>query len=91
MFFSLQKITALLIAYRYAIIFPIAVIEGPAVSIIVGSLSQAGYLIFLYIFSLFLVTWLEIRSIMLLESLGVYILYVNEIIYSKLIPKKLLE
>ena len=44
MFFSLQKIIALLITYKYAIIFPIAVIEGPAVSIIAGSLIQAGYL-----------------------------------------------
>jgi membrane protein DedA with SNARE-associated domain len=44
MFFSLQKIIALLITYKYAIIFPIAVIEGPAVSIIAGSLAQAGYL-----------------------------------------------
>jgi membrane protein DedA with SNARE-associated domain len=44
MFFTLQKIIALLITYKYAIIFPIAVIEGPTVSIIAGSLAQAGYL-----------------------------------------------
>ncbi len=44
MFFSLQNIIDLLITYKYAIIFPVSIIEGPAVSIIAGSLAQAGYI-----------------------------------------------
>ena len=52
MFFSLQSIIALLITYKYAIIFPIAVIEGPTVSIIAGSLAQAGYMNVFYVYAL---------------------------------------
>jgi len=52
MFFSLQKIIGLLIAYKYAIIFPVAVIEGPAISIIAGYLGQSGYLNVFFVYVL---------------------------------------
>lgn len=37
-------IIALLIKYRYLLIFPIAVLEGPIISMVVGFLIYAGYL-----------------------------------------------
>lgn len=49
MFLGIDKVMALLISYKYAIIFPIAVIEGPTISIIAGVLVGRGY------FNLFLV------------------------------------
>jgi membrane protein DedA with SNARE-associated domain len=42
-FYGLPKIISSLITYRYAVVFPIAVIEGPLVSIIAGSLAAQGY------------------------------------------------
>jgi membrane protein DedA with SNARE-associated domain len=52
MFFSLQKIIALLITFKYVIIFPIAVIEGPAVSILAGYLAQEGYFNVYFVYAL---------------------------------------
>lgn len=49
MFLGIDKVMALLISYKYAVIFPIAVIEGPTISIIAGVLVGRGY------FNLFLV------------------------------------
>ena len=40
---TIASLTALLLAYRYWILFPIAVFEGPFVALIVGSLCAFGY------------------------------------------------
>lgn len=42
MFFSLDSIVNLLTTYKYILLFPIAVIEGPIVSVISGFLSAHG-------------------------------------------------
>ncbi len=52
MAFSLQKILELIIAYRYAVIFPIAVVEGPIISIISGFLASSGYLNVYFVYPL---------------------------------------
>ena len=44
MIFPLEKVFELILTYRYAIIFPIAVIEGPIISIIAGFLASSNYL-----------------------------------------------
>ncbi len=44
MFFSLQQILALLTLYKYAIIFPLAVLEGPVVAVVSGFLASVGAL-----------------------------------------------
>ena len=40
---TIAGLTAILLAYRYWILFPIAVIEGPFLALVVGSLSALGY------------------------------------------------
>lgn len=51
MFFSFDKIVALLVVYKYWAIFPIAVIEGPIIAILSGFLTSSGlvngYLVYL--------------------------------------------
>ena len=47
MFFSLDQISHLLLQYKYFILFPIAVIEGPIVTVIAGFLSSLGHMDFL--------------------------------------------
>src|SRR3989344_2135523 len=42
MIFSLQSLPELLLTYRYAIIFPVAVVEGPIISILSGLLIASG-------------------------------------------------
>jgi len=42
MFISLTKIINLLLAYKYMLLFPIAVIEGPIITVIAGFLSSKG-------------------------------------------------
>ncbi len=49
-FLSTPSIIALLTAHRYAIYFPITIIEGPIVTIVAGFLSSLGYLDFLIIY-----------------------------------------
>ena len=44
MFFSLQQVTQLLLQYKYLILFPIVVVEGPIITIIAGFLASQGYL-----------------------------------------------
>ncbi len=44
MFFTLEKIISLILVYKYAIIFPIAIIEGPIVTLVAGSLAATGHL-----------------------------------------------
>lgn len=46
MVFSLSEITASLLAYKYLILFPISIIEGPVVTIIAGFLASLGYINF---------------------------------------------
>lgn len=52
MFFSLEQITELLIQYKYFILFPVIVIEGPIISVIAGFLMALKYFDF---YTLFLV------------------------------------
>lgn len=40
---TLAGVSELLLAYRYWILFPIAVLEGPFLALVVGSLSALGY------------------------------------------------
>jgi len=47
---STGKILGLLIAYRYAIFFPLTVVEGPIVTIIAGFLVSLGYMNFLIVY-----------------------------------------
>lgn len=42
--FSLAQVTAWIISYKYAILLPIAIIEGPIVTVISGLLVAHGYL-----------------------------------------------
>jgi len=51
-FLTAGKIFSLLLAYRYAIFFPLAVAEGPIVTIIAGFLTSLGYFNFLVIYIL---------------------------------------
>lgn len=46
MFFPLEQITELLIQYKYFILFPIIVIEGPIISVVAGFLIALNYLSF---------------------------------------------
>lgn len=46
----LGKILSLLISYRYAVFFPLTIIEGPIVTIIAGFLSSLGYFNFLFLY-----------------------------------------
>lgn len=41
--FGLEQITALVIQYKYAIAFPLLIVEGPVTSVVVGFLSSLGY------------------------------------------------
>ncbi|MFH1346808.1 MAG: DedA family protein [Spirochaetota bacterium] len=43
MFFSLSQITELLIQYKYLILFPITVLEGPIISVVAGFLVALKY------------------------------------------------
>lgn len=47
---TLAKFTALIIAHGYAIIFPIAVVEGPIIAVFSGFLVSLGYLNFFMVF-----------------------------------------
>lgn len=49
MFVSLEKVIPILIAYKYFLLFPLTVIEGPIITIIAGFLASHGY------FSVFIV------------------------------------
>src|SRR3989344_1342849 len=40
---TLEALTALLLAYRYWILLPIAIVEGPFLALVVGSLTSFGY------------------------------------------------
>lgn len=44
MLFSLDQITELFVTYRYALIFPLTVLEGPIVTVIGSFLASQGYL-----------------------------------------------
>jgi len=44
--FSLEQISQLLIAYKYLILFPIVVIEGPIATVISGFIASLGYMNF---------------------------------------------
>lgn len=43
MLVSLDELLALLLTYRYAVLFPAAVVEGPMVMILTGFLASLGY------------------------------------------------
>jgi membrane-associated protein len=55
MFFSLPRLLQLIETYRYALLFPIAVFEGPIATIIAGFLISLGYLNGLLAYPLILV------------------------------------
>ena len=44
MFLDLNNIVSWLLYYKYAVLFPITIIEGPIITIIAGFLSSQGYL-----------------------------------------------
>ncbi len=44
MFISLATVVELLMTYRYFVLFPLSVLEGPIVTILAGFLSSLGYL-----------------------------------------------
>ncbi len=44
MFFSLENIYAWLLVYKYLVLFPITIVEGPIITIIAGFLVSLGYL-----------------------------------------------
>ncbi len=50
--FSLEQITQWLITYKYFLIFPLMVIEGPIITVISGFLASLGYLTLLPIYIL---------------------------------------
>ena len=52
MIISLQGALQLLLTYKYAILFPIAIIEGPIISIISGFLISSGHLNLYIVFGL---------------------------------------
>ncbi|HEY4477148.1 MAG TPA: DedA family protein [Candidatus Paceibacterota bacterium] len=52
MIISLQGALQLLLTYKYAILFPIAIIEGPIISIIAGFLISSGHLNLYIVFGL---------------------------------------
>jgi len=52
MIFSLDKIIALLLHYRYFVLFPIAFVEGPIISVIAGFLIARGFFNFLFTYGL---------------------------------------
>ncbi len=54
MFFSLDKIISWLMVYKYEVLFPIAVAEGPIVTILGGFLSSLGYLNLFAVFAVVL-------------------------------------
>lgn len=49
---SSGKILLLLMAYRYAIFFPLAVIEGPIVTVIAGFLCSIGFFNFWFVYAI---------------------------------------
>jgi len=44
MFFSITKIYFWLLTYRYLVLFPITIVEGPIITILAGFLSSLGFL-----------------------------------------------
>ena len=46
MFLTELQITAILIQYKYALLFPIAIVEGPIIMFLAGTLYHLGYLAF---------------------------------------------
>lgn len=52
--FALEQISQLLISYQYAILFPIAILEGPIIAVIAGFLVMTGQLEFLPVFLMLL-------------------------------------
>ncbi|HEX9503671.1 MAG TPA: VTT domain-containing protein [Patescibacteria group bacterium] len=50
MFFSFTKILELLVHYRYFVLFPISIVEGPIVTVLGGFLASMGQLSVLWVF-----------------------------------------
>lgn len=46
MFLTLSQIISILIHYKYFLLFPIAVFEGPIIMVVAGSLAAAGFMNF---------------------------------------------
>lgn len=44
MIFSLSQIIALLLQYKYLVLFPVAIVEGPIVTVLAGFLASQNYL-----------------------------------------------
>jgi len=55
MLFNLSIITAWLLHYRYVVLFPLAVIEGPIITVVAGFLSSLGQMNFFLAFVLIVV------------------------------------
>ncbi|HKI73364.1 MAG TPA: hypothetical protein VJ998_01885, partial [Pseudomonadales bacterium] len=51
----MEGVIALIIHYKYLILFPLATLEGPVVSLVAGLLSSLGYLEFLPAFAIILI------------------------------------
>lgn len=49
-FFTIAKVTELFLTYKYFLILPLSIIEGPIISIIGGSFVHMGYLDFTYLY-----------------------------------------
>ena len=52
---SLTKIFYLLVTYKYFLLFPIAVIEGPIITVIAGFLTSLGHLNFVIVYCLIVI------------------------------------
>ncbi|MBI2464250.1 DedA family protein [Candidatus Peregrinibacteria bacterium] len=52
MFFSLEQIIDLLETYKYVLLFPLAVIEGPMVTVLAAFLASLGYFNTYYVYGL---------------------------------------
>lgn len=55
MFSSLQQTVTLLITYKYVLLFPLSIIEGPIVTVIAGFLSSLHFMNWLAIYSIVIV------------------------------------
>ena len=52
MFLNLDNIVLWLLYYKYAILFPITIVEGPIITVIAGFLSSQGYLNILTVYGI---------------------------------------
>jgi membrane protein DedA with SNARE-associated domain len=52
MFITLQQIISWLIVYKYAVLFPVTIVEGPIVTVIAGFLVAHGLLSFLPVYAI---------------------------------------